>query len=134
MSTISEFTQKAAHAFESYANTTTEKRAQFLTDIADNIEALGDALLEQANKETNLPLARLQGERGRTCFQLRMFAAMLLKGEYVDATIDTAIPDKTPAKPDIRKMLYPHLAQWLFLARVIFLLLIQQQGAIQQVP
>ena len=107
MSTISESTQKAAQAFELYAITTTQKRAQFLTDIADNIEALGDALLEQANKETNLPLARLQGERGRTCFQLRMFASMLIKGDYVDATIDTAIPDKTPAKPDIRKMLYP---------------------------
>jgi len=107
MSTISEITQNAAIAFDQYSATTSLQRAAFLETIAHNIEALGDTLLEQANKETNLPLARLQGERGRTCFQLRMFATMLKEGNYVQASIDTAIPTKTPAKPDIRKMSYP---------------------------
>ena len=79
----------------------------YIKNFANNIEALGDELLNAANKETNLPLPRLTGERGRTCFQLRMFANMLRKGDYVDATIDTAVPDKTPPKPDIRQMLYP---------------------------
>ncbi|MEY4097639.1 MAG: hypothetical protein RL170_483 [Bacteroidota bacterium] len=107
MSNISEITKKAALAFEQYAFTTPLQRAHFLETIATNIEALGDSLLEQANKETNLPMPRLLGERGRTCFQLRMFATMLKEGNYVEASIDTAIPTKTPPKPDIRKMMHP---------------------------
>ena len=107
MTNITKATQNAAFAFETYSKLTATKRAEFLETIANNIEALGDELLNVANKETNLPLPRLTGERGRTCFQLRMFANMLRKGDYVDATIDTAVPDKTPPKPDIRQMLYP---------------------------
>ena len=107
MTNITKATQNATVAFETYSKLTASKRAEFLETIANNIEALGDELLNIANKETNLPLPRLTGERGRTCFQLRMFANMLRKGDYVDATIDTAVPDKTPPKPDIRQMLYP---------------------------
>ena len=107
MNSISEITKKASIAFEQYAFTTALQRANFLETIASNIEALGDTLLEQAHKETNLPLVRLQGERARTCFQLRMFATMLKEGHYVEASIDTAIASKTPPKPDIRKMLHP---------------------------
>lgn len=107
MSSIASISQNAKQAFEVYLQTSNSTRAAFLETIADNIEALGDALLETASKETNLPIARLQGERARTCFQLRMFAAMLIKGDYVEASIDTAIPTKTPPKPDIRSMLQP---------------------------
>lgn len=107
MINITTATQNAAIAFDTYSKLTASKRAEFLETIANNIEALGDELLNVANKETNLPLPRLTGERGRTCFQLRMFATMLRKGDYVDATIDTAVPDKTPPKPDVRQMLYP---------------------------
>ena len=104
---IQQITQNAQQAFEQYIATSNQQRAAFLESIAEEIEALGDVLLDTANKETNLPLPRLQGERGRTCFQLRMFAAMLLKGDYVDAIIETAIPTKTPPKPDIRSMYQP---------------------------
>jgi len=104
---IQQITQNAQQAFEQYIATSNQQRAAFLESIAEEIEVLGDALLDIANKETHLPLPRLQGERGRTCFQLRMFAAMLLKGDYVDAIIETAIPTKTPPKPDIRSMYQP---------------------------
>ena len=100
-------TQQAGVAFEQFAKVAAENRALFLDTIADQIEALGDTLLQTAHEETHLPLARLTGERGRTCYQLRMFATMLRKGDYVEASIDTAIPEKTPPKPDIRRMLYP---------------------------
>jgi NADP-dependent aldehyde dehydrogenase len=69
------------------------------------IEALGEALLQTTMQETNLPLARLTGERGRTTMQLRMFAQMLRDGHWVDASIDHANAEKTPPKPDLRKML-----------------------------
>ena len=104
---IQQIAKNASIAFEQYIHISTGARAAFLETIADNIEAIGDPLLQQASEETNLPIARLTGERGRTCYQLRMFAAMLKKGDYVEASIDTAIPEKVPAKPDIRRMHQP---------------------------
>lgn len=84
------------------------QRAVFLRTIADNIEALGETLLERATLETSLPNARFVGERARTCGQLRMFADLLDEGSWVDARIDHAIPDRQPVpKPDVRSMLRP---------------------------
>jgi 2,5-dioxopentanoate dehydrogenase len=83
-------------------------RARFLRKIADNIESLGDTLLERASLETALPTTRFQGERARTCMQLRMFADLLDEGSWVDASIDHAVPDRQPVpKPDLRAMLRP---------------------------
>lgn len=104
---IEQVMQQASVAFETYRHTGPENKALFLEAIANNIEALGEALIQQASAETHLPAARLTGERGRTTMQLRMFAQMLREGSWVEATIDTAIPDKTPARPDLRKMLVP---------------------------
>jgi NADP-dependent aldehyde dehydrogenase len=97
----------SAQAFTLYRQTTPTSRALFLDTIAQHIEALGDALLEQASAETNLPIARLSGERARTTFQLRMFAAMLREGSWIEASIDHANTAKNPPAPDIRKMLVP---------------------------
>lgn len=99
--------QQSADAFAAYHQSNPENRALFLETIAQKIEALGDALIQQASAETNLPAARLTGERGRTTMQLRMFAQMLREGSWVEATVDTALPDKIPPRPDIRKMLFP---------------------------
>jgi alpha-ketoglutaric semialdehyde dehydrogenase len=104
---ISQTMQNAANAFGAYQKTSPEARAVFLETIASNIESLGDVLIGKASEETNLPAPRLTGERGRTTMQLRMFAQMLREGSWVDAAIDTAVPDKTPPKPDTRKMLVP---------------------------
>lgn len=95
-------------AFRTYRQTTGEARAAFLERIADEIVALGDALIHRAHVETGLPEARLTGERGRTVGQLRLFAQVAREGSWVDARIDTAIPDRQPVpKPDIRRMLIP---------------------------
>lgn len=100
---------EAAHsAFELYRNTDHLSRAAFLERIADEISAIGDKLILTASEETNLPAPRLMGERARTIMQLRAFAGMLKEGSWVDATIDTAIPDRAPLpKPDLRKMVVP---------------------------
>lgn len=91
-----------------YANVPGKRRAVFLRQIADNIEALGDTLINRASLETSLPNARFEGERARTCGQLRMFADLLDDGSWVDARIDHAIPDRQPVpKPDVRSMLRP---------------------------
>lgn len=84
------------------------ERAAFLEKIADEIMALGDELIARAHQETGLPEARLTGERARTTGQLRMFAGVAREGSWVDARIDTALPDRQPAvRPDLRRMLLP---------------------------
>ena len=94
-------------AFHVYRKLPLTTRAGFMKAIALELENCGDALIETAMAETNLPEARLRGERGRTIFQLNSYAAACEKGEWLGASIDTAIPDKVPPKPDIRKMLVP---------------------------
>jgi 2,5-dioxopentanoate dehydrogenase len=98
----------AEAAFESYRHTTAAQRAAFLEAIAVNIVALGDALIVRAEVETGLPRARLEGERGRTVNQLRMFAAHLQDGAWMDARIDTALPERRPLpRPDLRMWSIP---------------------------
>lgn len=100
--------EKAADAFKKYRLTTPEQRAVFLETIGAEILALGDALLERAVAESGLPLGRITGERARTVSQLRLFAAILREGSWVEAVIDPAKPDRTPLpRTDIRKMLVP---------------------------
>lgn len=100
--------QAAADAFPDYAQTSPGQRATFLETIALRIEALGEELLLRANQETGLPVTRLTGERARTCGQLRLFAEVVREGSWVDARIDTALPDRTPLpRPDLRRMLIP---------------------------
>lgn len=96
----------AAAASTEFAQTAPENRAQFLEAIAEEIEGIGDLLIERASIESGLPAARLTGERGRTCNQLRLFAEVVREGSWVEAAIDLADPDRTPLpKPDVRKML-----------------------------
>lgn len=98
----------ASGAFDDYRARAPVVRAQLLEAIAVEIEALGDALLQRAQDETGLPVGRLQGERARTCAQLRMFAKLVMEGSWVDGRIDTALPDRKPApRPDLRRMLVP---------------------------
>ncbi|WP_353718148.1 aldehyde dehydrogenase (NADP(+)) [Dyadobacter sp. 676] len=100
--------QLAEKAFDSYSRVPAYDRADFLIAITEEIMALGDQLLERANQETGLPIARLQGERARTINQLTQFAELLREGSWVEAAIDTAQPERPPVpKPDIRKMLVP---------------------------
>lgn len=100
--------REAARAFKTMRLATAAERAAFLESIADEIEKLGAALIEMADAETGLGQPRLEGERGRTTSQLRLFADLLREGFYVEAIIDTALPDRTPApRPDIRRMLIP---------------------------
>lgn len=98
----------SAEAFLDFRARPASERATFLETIASEIEALGDALIERGSAETGLPTARITMERGRTCGQLRLFATVVREGSWVDARIDTALPDRQPLpRPDIRRMLRP---------------------------
>ena len=91
-------------AFDAYRETSLEARAAFLEAIAQEIMNIGDALIERAMAESGLPRARLEGERGRTVGQLRLFAAVVREGGWIDARIDPAMPDRKPLpRSDLRQ-------------------------------
>ena len=90
-------------AFDPYRALPLEERAKFLETIAQNILDIGDDLIVRAMAETGLPRARLEGERGRTVGQLRLFAAVVRDGDFLDTRIDPAMPDRAPLpRPDLR--------------------------------
>ncbi|HJV40415.1 MAG TPA: aldehyde dehydrogenase (NADP(+)) [Caulobacter sp.] len=93
----------AHEAFASYRALSYETRATFLEAIAEHIEAIGDDLIVRTMAETGLPRPRLEGERGRTVGQLRLFASVLRDGGFLEARIDPALPDRKPLpRPDLR--------------------------------
>ena len=105
---VEQAVRAAEEAFVTYSQTTRERRAQFLRFIAEEIEAVGAAITAIAGEETGLPAARLDGERGRTCGQLRMFADVLDRGDYLDCRHDKALPDRVPLpRSDLRLMQLP---------------------------
>ncbi|WP_454887536.1 aldehyde dehydrogenase (NADP(+)) [Sphingomonas oryzagri] len=95
-------------AFNMYRETRAEDRAGFLETIAEEIMALGDALIERAALESGLPVARLTGERGRTVGQLRLFADVVRSGLWRGLRVDPAQPDRSPfPRPDLRLRMIP---------------------------
>ncbi len=105
---IDEAISKATAAFEIFKQTSFAQRAEFLDSIADEIMQLGDVLIQRAHLETGLPEARITNERGRTVGQLKLFASLLREGSYVEAIIDTALPERKPLpRSDLRRMMLP---------------------------
>lgn len=100
--------ESAEEAFLEYGYSSREKRAEFLNAIADEIDARGDDITLIGCAETGLPQARLIGERGRTCGQLRLFAQHILTGEYLDKRHDRAMPERQPLpRADLKLMQRP---------------------------
>ncbi|MBP1807288.1 aldehyde dehydrogenase (NADP(+)) [Rubellimicrobium aerolatum] len=100
--------QAAEAAFPAFSALTREARAAFLERIAQEIEARGPAITEIGHLETGLPRARLEGERGRTIGQLRLFASHIREGAYLDRRHDAALPDRQPLpRPDLRLVQLP---------------------------
>lgn len=104
---INEACALAGAAFDVFRNTPDVGRADFLEAIGAQIVALGDALIERAMAESGLPRARLEGERGRTVNQLKLFADLLREGSWRDLRIDSALPERAPPRPDLRMRLIP---------------------------
>ena len=108
---VDQAARKAAEAFQEYRETDAFQRADFLECIAQEIEKVGEALIERCHQETGLPEARISGERGRTTNQLKLFAGLLREGSWVNARVDTGDPDRKPIpKPDVRTMQIGHFS------------------------
>ena len=105
---VDQAVQAAESAFYKFSATSRAERAAFLNTIAEEIEARAEAVTEIGTSETGLPAARLEGERGRTCGQLRLFAQHILDGEYLDRRHDQALPERQPLpRADLRLMQRP---------------------------
>ena len=100
--------QAAEEAFQTYGYSSRTDRAAFLHAIADEIDARGAEITDVGTAETGLPEARLEGERGRTTGQLRLFAEHILAVDYLDRRHDPALPERTPLpRPDLRMIQRP---------------------------
>lgn len=98
----------AEAAFPAYAATSREQRATFLERIATEIDARGAEITAIGTSETGLPTARLEGERGRTTGQLRLFASHICEKAHLDLRVDAALPDRKPLpRPEIRLIQRP---------------------------
>jgi len=100
--------EKIVETAAAYRSPGPEVLADFLERIGDLIMAAGEKLITTCAEETGLSADRLVGERARTVNQLKMFADLIREGSWVDARIDTPLPDRRPIpKPDLRRMLMP---------------------------
>ncbi|MFN5910322.1 MAG: aldehyde dehydrogenase (NADP(+)) [Bacteroidota bacterium] len=95
----------AQSCFSVFASTTLVDRAQFLNTIADEIESLGDFLIDRYCNESGLGLQRAIAERTRTVDQLRAFAKEVVKGDWLDVSIDLVETGFSPKRIDIRRMM-----------------------------
>lgn len=95
----------ARQAFLAYRRMSATRRAVFLEAIADELDAFDASFITEVGRETALPATRLEGERKRSSAQLRLFAAVLRRGDFVGARIDTAQPGRQPLpRPTLRQM------------------------------
>jgi NADP-dependent aldehyde dehydrogenase len=100
--------QLASQAFPVYAALSGKAKGALLRGIADGLDAIQQQLADRAHLETALPMPRLLGEVARTTGQLRVFAALVEEGSWVQARIDSALPDRKPLpRPNLRSMLRP---------------------------
>jgi len=100
--------EKIVERAAAYRSPGFEVLAEFLERIGDMIMAAGEKLISTCAEETALSVDRLVGERARTVNQLKMFAERVREGSWIDARIDTPLPDRKPIpKPDLRRMLMP---------------------------
>lgn len=107
-SEVDQAAQLAEQAFRSYSQTDGRKRGALLRSIADGLDDIHQELAERAHLETALPMPRLLGEVSRTSGQLRLFADVVEEGSWVQARIDSALPERKPLpRPGLRSMLRP---------------------------
>ncbi len=105
---IQDAMHSAAQAFKIFRTINKAQKSGFLRAVAAELEAIKEDLIAIAMAESGLTEVRLQGELGRTTGQLRMFADLIDEGSWVDAIIETAIPDRKPMpRSDIRRMMVP---------------------------
>jgi len=83
------------------------RRAVLLRGAAARLRDREEEVVALAGAESGLPEARLRGELGRTTGQLEAFAAVIERGDHLEAILDSPAPDAAPPRPDIRRTVVP---------------------------
>lgn len=106
---VDDLVDAAADAFRAWADTPARARARALASAAEGLEAAREELVQLGVEESHLPAARLNSELTRTTFQLRLLGDEMLRGDVLDARIDTADPDwpMGAPRPDLRRVKVP---------------------------
>ena len=98
----------AEEAFWDWGYSKGSDRVAFLRILTEEIEARGEAITEIGVRETGLPAARLDGERGRTIAQINTYADVVEDGGYLEPVLDPAMPDREPLpRPELRSVQRP---------------------------
>lgn len=107
--TIADLVAAAVTAGDDWAATDPADRARVLHAVADALDADADRLVPIAQRETNLPQARLTGELKRTTFQIRLLADTAAAGAHLDVRVDHADADwpMGAPRPDLRRTSVP---------------------------
>lgn len=96
----SEIVGNAVPSFRVWSRTSPKERARILNFLADRIDVNVEPLVSIADLETGLGVGRLNGEVGRTTFQIRTLATAISAGQFVDgkadATLDAPLPQGHP--------------------------------------
>ena len=92
----SEIAGNAVQSFRAWSCTSPKERARILNFLADQIDVNVAALVSIADLETGLGIGRLNGEVGRTTFQIRTLAAAISAGEFVDGKADAILDAPLP--------------------------------------
>lgn len=104
---LDRMTARAKAACEELRRHDRDWRAGLLRALVDALEERRAEIVEVADAETALGETRLNGELTRTCFQLRLFADVVVEGSFLEATIDHAADTAMGPRPDLRRMLVP---------------------------
>src|SRR5665213_2398400 len=98
----------AATAFAQWSAQPPRSRARALVAAADALVAATDELVTIAIQETGLTDVRLRGELKRTAVQLRLFADVVVDGDYLDVRVDYAdLEFALGPRPDLRRTMIP---------------------------
>ena len=77
---------KSAKCFNFYRKLDGHTRAEFLFQIARELEDEKEKIISVSNQETNLGIPRLQAERIRTISEIEVFANLAKSGEWIETS------------------------------------------------
>jgi NADP-dependent aldehyde dehydrogenase len=94
-------------AFKMTRTFTPGKLSQGLLSIAKALQKWSEEIIARCHRETALPIDRLQKEMSRTILQIHALSEHIQNKPWLNAVIQTAVPDSSPAKSDLRRCSQP---------------------------
>jgi alpha-ketoglutaric semialdehyde dehydrogenase len=97
----------AHKAFKQFALISSEHKRLFFSILIEELDNKKVSIIETANKETSLPLVRLDNEFNRTVTQIKLFTDVLGENNWKDVAIDIKKDASNSLLSDLRKINIP---------------------------